>query len=185
MVGDAAAHHGARSDDHIVADGDAAEDRGSGVDAHVVADGGPPSLRVVAQGDELQAVEVVAYALGVEVGGVVVLEVAALSDVRAPDVQCPFWRQHPLDEHRNVLAHAVIEEVAEDSLARGHLDEGAQSAPVGRVFLEVGVYLSAFQQVEADVWQHAHGGCREDDCLRVWVHSLNCFCTMACWYTST
>ena len=67
------------------------------------------------------------------------LEMASFAYARAPDVQRPFGRKHPLDEHRAVFAHAVVEQVAEHSLTCAHFYESAHAAFAFAILAEVGV----------------------------------------------
>ena len=75
----------------------AAIHRSTGIDADIVADGGTTAA-AIAQRDKLQTVEVAANALGIEVGGVVVLEVGTRAYLGTPDVERTLRGQHPLDE---------------------------------------------------------------------------------------
>ena len=85
------AHHSTGANHGTVADGDAAIDDGTGVDAHTIANGGTATASV-AQRHVLQAVEVAAYVFGIQIRGIVVLEMGSLPYFRAPDVECPFGR---------------------------------------------------------------------------------------------
>ena len=71
------------SDGDVVSYVDAAEDGCSGHDFHIIADSGAPSF-AIADGYELQTIEVAAYRLGVEIGGIAVLKVGSRSYPRAP-----------------------------------------------------------------------------------------------------
>ena len=132
------AHHRARAYGHVVAYGDVAEHRRAGKDLHVVADCGT-AVTPVAEGDEVQAVEVAAYAVGVEVRGVSMLEVASGADVRAGDVQRRVAGHQPLDEHRAVFAQTIVEQVAEHLLPGAYLDERRHRTAPLAIPLKVGV----------------------------------------------
>ena len=54
---------------------------------HIIAHCGAVTMAVVAQSDQMQAVEILAYVLGIEIGGIVVLEVAPGTNVATPNVE--------------------------------------------------------------------------------------------------
>lgn len=153
----------------MVADADAAEDRGAGHDADVVTDGRAAAV-AIAQGDELQAVEVAADALGVEVGGVAVLEVGAGTYRGAPDVQRALPGAEPGDERRAIVAHAIIKEVAECPLPCHRLDEVQGRRPPVLHLPEVVGEHAAMRHIQKEVWHEPHGGGAEQYSLRDGIH---------------
>ena len=76
-------YDGVSPDGDVVPNVNATEDGCSGHDFHIVADSGAPSS-AIADGYELQTIEVAAYRLGVEIGGIAVLKVGSRSYPRAP-----------------------------------------------------------------------------------------------------
>ena len=81
------AYHTVGPDSYIVTNGDATKHYGTRVDADMIAYDRTAHLGVVAQRHQLQTVEIRAYALGIEIGGIVVLEVAPGTNVATPNVE--------------------------------------------------------------------------------------------------
>jgi len=133
----------------------ASENGGSSVNFHIITYDGSPSVFAVAEGNQLQTIEVATYALSVQICGVVMLEVTALSNAWTPYMQCRFGRQHPFYEYRAIVAHAIIEQVAEYFLSGRCFDKVEYSTSLVLVFNEVRIYLFLVKQIETDVWKHS------------------------------
>lgn len=71
----------------MIAHADASKHRGTSIYADVITDDRTPSLGIIAERDQLEAVEVTADALGIEIRGVVMLEMTAFADFGTPDVE--------------------------------------------------------------------------------------------------
>ena len=87
----------------MIAYTDTAKDGGSRKNLHVVANDGALHLSIVAKRYQLQAIEVTAYALGIQIGGVIMLKMGTRTYRGTSDVECGLWWQHPFDEYRNVF----------------------------------------------------------------------------------
>ena len=111
------------------------------INADIIADGGAAAM-AVAEGYQLQTIEITPYRRCIQIGGITVFQVSSGTDMRAPDVAGPFRWQQPFEGCRPIIADAIVEQVSEGTLACAGLDEVADARPTILYLAEVSVNLS-------------------------------------------